>query len=125
MKNVFLTLFAIGLAGIAAMAATTAVLNTPVRPAYIGTPKSDAPAAGAESPTSAPDAPTPETPAPSTPSPAPQRDAPAPSAAGPVPPTSAEPEEADENPYGDIPPEELPPDLQYDADSNVSFPTNI
>jgi hypothetical protein len=32
---------------------------------------------------------------------------------------------ADEDPYEGIAPEDLPPDLQYDADSSVSFPTNI
>jgi hypothetical protein len=30
----------------------------------------------------------------------------------------------DKDPYEGIAPEELPPDLQYDADSSVSFPTN-
>ena len=34
-------------------------------------------------------------------------------------------EEADKDPYEGIAPEELPPDLQYSADSSVSFPTNI
>ncbi len=34
-------------------------------------------------------------------------------------------EEADDDPYEGIAPEELPPDLQYNADSSVSFPTNI
>ena len=32
---------------------------------------------------------------------------------------------ADEDPYEGIAPEDLPPDLQYGADSSVSFPTNI
>ena len=36
-----------------------------------------------------------------------------------------EEEEADADPYEGIAPEELPPDLQYSADSSVSFPTNI
>ena len=35
------------------------------------------------------------------------------------------PDEDDKDPYEGIAPEELPPDLQYDADSSVSFPTNI
>ena len=34
-------------------------------------------------------------------------------------------EEADKDPYEGIAEEELPPDLQYSADSSVSFPTNI
>ena len=38
--------------------------------------------------------------------------------------TAAE-DEADKDPYEGIAPEELPPDLQYSADSSVSFPTNI
>lgn len=128
MRNVFFTLFAIGLAGIAAMAATTAVLNAPVRPAYIGPPpKSEQPAAPEANP-----------PATSEPAPASEPGAPP---ASPAPPDSSLPspaagssapvdgaavdDEPDEDPYGDIAEEELPPDLQYDADSSVSFPTNI
>ena len=38
---------------------------------------------------------------------------------------TANDEEADKDPYEGIPEEELPPDLQYSADSSVSFPTNI
>ena len=34
------------------------------------------------------------------------------------------PDEDDKDPYEGINPEELPPDLQYDADASVSFPTN-
>jgi len=34
-------------------------------------------------------------------------------------------DEVDKDPYEGIAPEELPPDLQYSADSSVSFPTNI
>ena len=34
-------------------------------------------------------------------------------------------DEDDKDPYEGIAPDELPPDLQYDADSSVSFPTNI
>jgi hypothetical protein len=39
--------------------------------------------------------------------------------------TAAEGEEGDKDPYEGIAEEELPPDLQYSADSSVSFPTNI
>jgi hypothetical protein len=127
MKNILFTLFAIGLAGIAAMAATTAVLNAPVRPAYIGPPKSDQPA----TPGTVPPSTTPE-PQPGTPPATPPATPPSNPAPGPAPesapigekPAGAE-AEPDEDPYGDIPQEELPPDLQYDADSSVSFPTNI
>ena len=34
------------------------------------------------------------------------------------------PAEPDKDPYEGIAPEDLPPDLQYDADASVSFPTN-
>jgi len=34
-------------------------------------------------------------------------------------------DEVDKDPYEGVAPEELPPDLQYSADSSVSFPTNI
>jgi hypothetical protein len=128
MKNLVFTLFAIALAGLAAIAATTAMLNTPVRstPAAlaIGPPASE----------KKPDAPA--TPAPTGDAPAPPSDAgkPAPGgagqpssdpAAGGAKPAEApqEPEE-DKDPYEGIAPEDLPPDLQYDADSSVSFPTN-
>jgi hypothetical protein len=141
MKNVFLTLFAIGLAGIAAMAATTAMLNTPVRPvpAHIGAPKSDQPAdpnAPTLPPPGTPPAPAPGTPPTLPPSPAPAPPStppasPAPSGEKPATPSpttpgaAAEEEEGeDKDPYEGIAPEELPPDLQYDADSSVSFPTN-
>ena len=46
-------------------------------------------------------------------------------AAGQAPPADGEtPETPDSDPYEGIAPEELPPDLQYDADASVSFPTN-
>jgi hypothetical protein len=124
MKNVVLSLAAIFIAGIAAMAATTAMLNAPVRPAHIDAPKSDKPA-DPNAPTSTP----PSIPAP-TPGPAPTDNKPAPSTppadvpGGAKPAEPAEPEE-DKDPYEGIAPEELPPDLQYDADASVSFPTNI
>jgi hypothetical protein len=136
MKNLLFTLFAIGLAGFAAIAATTAMLNAPVRPAYIGAPKSDKPAEPSSSPGSIP-APTGDKPAipdadkPATPAPdageTPAPSTPVPGATGGVKPTvtpDGEPE-SDVDPYEGIAPEELPPDLQNDADSSVSFPTNI
>jgi hypothetical protein len=125
MKNVLLSLFAIFIAGLAAVAATTAMLNAPVKPAYIGAPKSDKPA----DPNAPPQ---PSSTPPSVPAPAPAPDnqpAPAGSPDGgavgaPKPANPDEPQE-DKDPYEGIAPEELPPDLQYDADSSVSFPTNI
>ncbi len=41
-----------------------------------------------------------------------------------TPPGAETPEDSDKDPYEGIAPEDLPPDLQYDADSSVSFPTN-
>ncbi len=127
MKNIVLSLVAIFIAGIAAMAVTTAMLNTPVRPAHIDAPKSDKPADpnAPAPPTSTP----PSVPAPS-PGPAQTDSKPAPSTpSGDAPggAKSADPAEpeADKDPYEGIAPEDLPPDLQYDADASVSFPTNI
>jgi len=145
MKNILFTLFAIGLAGFAAIAATTAMLNASVRPAYIGAPKSDKPADPNAPATPAPTGDTqggkpaipeadkpaaPGAPAPSTPAPQPDASGgakPAPDASGgakAATPDGAEPE-SDKDPYEGIAPEDLPPDLQYDADASVSFPTNI
>jgi translation initiation factor IF-2 len=143
MKNLLFSLFAIGLAGVAAIAATTAMLNAPVRPAYIAPPKSDKPAdpnAPATPPTSPapsgdkPAIPDADKPSPNTPAPAPAPDTaggakPAPTVenpagAKPVATPDGEPE-GDKDPYEGIAPEDLPPDLQYDADASVSFPTNI
>jgi hypothetical protein len=128
MKNVLLTLFALGLAGLAAIAATTAMLNAPVVH-NIGPPKSEQPA-GATQPGTPPATP-PDTP-PSTPSPAETPPAAPPSggqpAPAPAPSTSggagSDEPESDKDPYEGIAPEDLPPDLQYDADASVSFPTN-
>lgn len=125
MKQLFFSLFAIGLAGFAAMAATSLFLNTPVRVApavqthAIDTAKPATP--GTTSGAAAP----------STPTPAPGGTAPPPpggsASPGATPPASdtAEDEGPDKDPYEGIAPEELPPDLQYNADSSVSFPTNI
>lgn len=122
MRNVFFSLFAIGLAGIAAMAATTAVLNAPVRPSHIGPPKSEQPAVPeSTSPTTAEPAPAPSADPPTATSPSAPAESPV-AVDGAAVPEEVEP---DQDPYGDVAEEELPPDLQYDADSSVSFPTNI
>jgi hypothetical protein len=133
MKQLFLSLFAIGLAGFAAMAATSLFLSTPVRVAPAAQTQASP---GSTSPELAIDTAKPSTPAttPATtpdggatsPGQAPAGNAPAgtPGAAPPAPDT-AEDEGPDKDPYEGIAPEELPPDLQYNADSSVSFPTNI
>lgn len=132
MKNVLFTLFAIALAGVAAIAATTAMLNSPVH--HIGPPPADKPTGGAQPPSAPPT----DTPAPTgdrAPAPIPDADRPAPGGATkptepagggakPAGETGNEEPEADKDPYEGIAPEDLPPDLQYDADSSVSFPTN-
>ena len=130
MKNIIFTLFAIALAGIAAIAATTAMLNAPVVHS-IGPPASDKPAAPGTPPATPPESPTGTPPA--TPAPGDKPATPAPTSApeggvgGAKPAGEAGGDEvvADEDPYEGIAPEDLPPDLQYDADSSVSFPTNI
>ena len=134
MKNVIFTLFTLALAGIAAIAATTAMLNAPVVH-NIGAPKSDQPA-GATPPGTPPATPPntpPATPAETPPATPPSggQPAPAPSTGGAATPAgaaggdaSSDEPESDKDPYEGIAPEDLPPDLQYDADSSVSFPTN-
>jgi hypothetical protein len=123
MKNIILSLFAIVLAGIAAIAATTAMLNAPVVH-NIGPPASDKPSTAGAPPASEP---SPGTTVPSGDKPAepssPQ--SPAPEAGKPAGAPGDDEIVADEDPYEGIAPEDLPPDLQYDADSSVSFPTNI
>jgi hypothetical protein len=140
MKHVLFTLFAISLAGVAAIAATTAMLNTPVH--NIGAPTPDKKPDG--------NAPTPTTPAPDTPAPTDKKPASIPDADKPLPggtskpaaepaggakpagdstagaakPANPDDDKEDKDPYEGIAPEDLPPDLQYDADSSVSFPTN-
>lgn len=136
MRNLLFSLFAIGLAGVAAIAATTAMLNTPVH--NIGPPPADKKTEGSTTPGT----PAPTGDRPATPAPIPDADKPAPGGASkPAEPTgSAKPgqsgdnsapkpanpddDKGDKDPYEGIAPEDLPPDLQYDADSSVSFPTN-
>jgi hypothetical protein len=100
MRHLVLTLIAIGIAGVAAIAATTALLNTPLR---IGPAASSTPTASQPGQTQAPGAD---------------------SAGAKAPPGADTPEDPDKDPYEGIAPEDLPPDLQYDADASVSFPTN-
>lgn len=136
MRNLIFSLFAIGLAGVAAIAATTAMLNAPVpgvsaRVQNIGPPAQDKKPDGATPPTAP--APSGEPPAPTS---IPDADKPAPGgttkpaeppaggASKPAPEGGNEEPESDKDPYEGIAPEDLPPDLQYDADSSVSFPTN-
>jgi hypothetical protein len=128
MRNILFTLFAIGVAAVAAMTSTTAMLNTPVHPASEVMSRNlqaeQPPAAPAEKkPVTAPGGPTSGAPAPE------------PAAAGTKPGSGAAPntdtrdpaadDDTDKDPYEGIAPEELPPDMQYSADSSVSFPTNI
>lgn len=126
MKNALFSLIAIGIASIAAIAATSTFLNTPHR---IGpeTPTAQTPPAQpapAPSPDSKPATGGAEKPATGT-SPDTSAPAGAPASGGAVADTKPAEDEADKDPYEGIAPEELPPDLQYNADSSVSFPTNI
>jgi hypothetical protein len=125
-KNLLFSLFAIGLAGLAAIAATTALLNAPVR-THIGPPAGENPPAASE-PAGTPPATPPAAPSGNTGTPNADGAKPATPEAGK--PDAAKPAgegepESDVDPYEGIAPEDLPPDLQYDADSSVSFPTNI
>jgi len=125
MRNLLFSVFAIGVAAVAAMTATTAMLNAPHRDALAalstastGEPKSTLPSqlsieGSAQTPPSG-----------ETPTPATSGDAKPDGAAKGEPGAAAE-EEGDKDPYEGIAEEELPPDMQYSADSSVSFPTNI
>ena len=127
MRHLVLTIIAIVIAGVAAVAATTALLNAPLRigPAT-GSTATPAQPGQTQAPVSKdiPDAPPPKgaEPQPSTPAGA------EPAGGNPAdakPPAEGEtPEDPDKDPYEGIAPEDLPPDLQYDADASVSFPTN-
>jgi hypothetical protein len=120
MRNFFFSLFAIGVAAVAAMTATTAMLNAPVRQSVVPA-VSELAQADPAPPSQAGSAPAAEPPA----SPASEPAAPASGAAAPAADADAAAEEGDKDPYEGVAPEELPPDLQYSADSSVSFPTNI
>jgi hypothetical protein len=130
MRHLVLTLIAVGIAGVAAIAATTAMLNAPLRigPAASSTPaasqtgQAQAPVEGEAKPASKE---TPETPASKDAAPSPSAPAEGePAAAKAIPGGGEVPDESDKDPYEGIAPEDLPPDLQYDADASVSFPTN-
>lgn len=109
------------------MAATTFVINTPVRtgpPVALSTIPTEDP----QAPLAAPSASLAQSNEQGTPAPEPAPQGatpaePAPPAAGTAAPEGEE--EADKDPYEGLTTEELPPDLQYSADSSVSFPTNI
>jgi len=136
-RHVVGSMFAIGVAGVAAIAATTAWLNSPMN---IGPPPSDKPVT-----TSTPPGQTPPTspdgkpavpeggakPAPADIPDAPSRGetkpaAPPPAGGAATPDVAKTPDDdkEDKDPYEGVAPDELPPDLQYNADSSVSFPTN-
>jgi hypothetical protein len=125
MRNLIFSVFAIGVAAVAAMTSTTAMLNAPVRPA----PAVVLQNMQAETPPAAPAESKPASPGDAAPA------APGGTAEGATRPASGAPnadtkaateeDEVDKDPYEGIAPEELPPDLQYSADSSVSFPTNI
>jgi len=140
MRHIFGAVFAVSLAGVAAIAATTAYLNSPL---HIGTPTPDKPAApttappddtgkptgnegGGDRPTKPADIPDAPPRGGATVPDAPKPDATKPDASKPVADgqTPADDDKEDKDPYEGIAPEDLPPDLQYSADSNVSFPTN-
>jgi len=127
MRHLVLSIIAIAIAGVAAVAATTALLNAPLRigPATSSTP-TPAQAGQTQAPVSKdiPDAPPPKGAEPQPSAPASTEPAGA-DPAGAKPPVEGEtPEDPDKDPYEGIAPEDLPPDLQYDADASVSFPTN-
>ncbi len=123
MRNILFTVFAIGVAAVAAMTATTAMLNTPQRsPAADvisrNSTLADPPAAPASGKPAASESAPPATPGGTT-------GTAAKPAAGTDSKDAAAEDDVDKDPYEGIAPEELPPDLQYSADSSVSFPTNI
>ncbi|HEV7609115.1 MAG TPA: hypothetical protein VGO61_17360 [Steroidobacteraceae bacterium] len=148
MRQIFGAVVAIGVAGVAAIAATSAFLNSPL---HIGPPPSDKPSTTVPTPpddtgkpsgseggdrpkpadipdapsrggTSVPDAPQPDASKPEASKP----DGAKPDGSKPVVADgqAADDDKDDKDPYEGIAPEDLPPDLQYSADSNVSFPTN-
>ncbi|MEO8063501.1 MAG: hypothetical protein ABI821_12235 [Pseudomonadota bacterium] len=127
MQKLIGSVLAIGVACVAAIAATTAMLNTPHRIGAAAVNSANVtPAEDPAAPASTPPA-VPETGKPASPGATPDAAKPATSAgaAAPGTDTKKEDEGGDKDPYEGIAPEELPPDLQYNADSSVSFPTNI
>jgi hypothetical protein len=125
MKNLLFSLFAIGVAAVAAMTATTAMLNAPhrsVSPAIVSAsqaqPEQVAPSSADTGPAAAEPAATPG-------GNADHGAKPVSGAAKDTAKGDKDDEEGDKDPYEGIAPEEIPPDMQYSADSSVSFPTNI
>ena len=126
MKNLLFSLFAIGVAAVAAMTATTAMLNAPHRaePAVVSTLSPEDSQGTAPASSLAQDSKT----VPEGGSAKPGEAGAPTGAAGEKPAAGADTkddEEGDKDPYEGVPEEELPPDMQYSADSSVSFPTNI
>jgi hypothetical protein len=124
MRNLLFSLFAIGVAAAAAMTATTAMLNAPHRVSSVIDTANVAPA---PAPVAAAKPAVPESGKPATPGGKPDAGKPATSAGAAAPGADADKDKdgEDKDPYEGIAPEDLPPDLQYNADSSVSFPTNI
>jgi hypothetical protein len=126
MRNILFSLFAIGVAATAAMMATTAMLNAPHHDSIVENTANVAPAQDPATPAETKPA-VPPSGKPATPAGTPDAGKPA-AAAGAAKPgadTDKADEGEDKDPYEGIAPEELPPDMQYNADSSVSFPTNI
>jgi len=124
-KNLLFTVFAIGVAAVAAMTATTAMLNAPRRTPAADVISQNSTAETPEAPPGSVAASLQGTP-PATPGGT--SDAGAKPAAGDAAADkkdAAAEDEVDKDPYEGVAPEELPPDMQYSADSSVSFPTNI
>jgi hypothetical protein len=130
MRNLIFSVFAVGVAAVAAMTATTAMLNAPRRavPAAITDTtarleQERSALAPDTKPATAENAP------PAKPGATPESGKPASGATAAGKPGTGKDtdkdDEGDKDPYQGIAPEELPPDLQYSADSSVSFPTNI
>ncbi|HEU4590270.1 MAG TPA: hypothetical protein VFS13_05135 [Steroidobacteraceae bacterium] len=129
MRNLLFSVFAIGVAAVAAMTATTAMLNAPQRTAAADVITQNIEPDESKSPPASQPA-TREGAPPATPggtadtAAKPASGAPA-SAGNAADKKDTADDEGDKDPYEGIAPEELPPDLQYSADSSVSFPTNI
>jgi hypothetical protein len=124
MRNLLFSIFAIGVAAVAAMTATTAMLNAPRRsvPAAMtaASTEQDHSALAADTKPASSEAAPPAKPGGTVDTAKPGAGTAAKDAAG-----KDKDDEVDKDPYEGIAPEELPPDLQYSADSSVSFPTNI
>ena len=128
MRHTILSLFAIALAAVAAIAATTAMLNSPVHTSTVAAISVNAQEPATPPTTAAPpasDAAKPDASKPDAAKPAGGAAAPGTAQGKDQGKDTKDADEADEDPYAGISPEELPPDLQYSADSSVSFPTNI